>query len=107
MSYKNYLYRLLEQESSTEHEQDPQDHVTFDIPLLIRIFELVREDVKTDADLHKIVERILSMKNEGVLTMDHYEKIAAANPTTDSGQEPKEEPAAAPELESLKKLAGI
>ena len=106
MSYKTQLYRLLEQASDAENSQDPQDHVSFDVPLLIRIFELVREDVKTDVDLHKIVERILSMKNEGVLTMDHYEEIAAAN-STDSGQEPVETPTEVPELESLKKLAGI
>ena len=107
MSYKTQLYRLLEQASDAENSQDPQDHVSFDVPLLIRIFELVREDVKTDVDLHKIVERILSMKNEGILTMDHYKEIAAANSSGDSGQTPEVEPTAGPELESLRKLAGI
>jgi hypothetical protein len=73
--------------------KDRQDFVSFDIPLLIRLFELVREDIKTDKDLHDLVERILSVKNMGILTMDQYEKIATAH----QGQE----------LESIKKLAGI
>ena len=73
--------------------QDKQDFVSFDVPLLIRVFELVREDIKTDKDLHDLVERILSVKNMGILTMDQYEKIATAH----QGQE----------LESIKKLAGI
>jgi len=85
--------------------QDRQDFVSFDVPLLIRLFELVREDVQTDKDLHNLVERILSMKNLGVLTMDHYEKIASAHSGQDSGQMPKSVDDAA--LESIRKLAGI
>lgn len=75
--------------------QDQQDYVSMDIPLLIRLFELVREDVKTDQDLHDLVERILGVKNMGILSMDQYDKIASeyAGQTT--------------ELESIKKLAGI
>jgi hypothetical protein len=99
MSYKTHLFNILEQSQPVDSTQDEQDHVTFDIPLLIRLFELVREDVKTDVDLHNLVERILSMKNQGVLTMQDYEDIAAASSTPDSGQDPK--------LESLKRLAGI
>ena len=76
------------------------DHVTFDVPLLIRLFELVREDVRTDADLHVIVEKIISLQNKGVLTMDDYQEIAAANSGIDSGQQDLE-------LESIRKLAGI
>lgn len=79
------------------------DHVTFDVPLLIRLFELVREDVRTDADLHVIVEKIISLQNKGVLTMDDYQEIAAASGGTDSGQQPKQDS----ELESIRKLAGI
>jgi hypothetical protein len=73
--------------------QDKQDFVSFDIPLLIRVLELVREDIKTDKDLHDLVERILSIKNMGVLSMDQYEKIVSVQ----QGQE----------LESIKQLAGI
>ena len=66
-----------------------------DIPLLIRLFELVREDVKTDQDLHDLVERVLKVKNLGILTMDQYDKIASDYAGKNA------------ELESIKKLAGI
>jgi hypothetical protein len=57
-------------------EADKKDTITFDIPLLIRVFELVREDVKTDVTLHKVVERLIDMRHKGVLTMDDYTSIA-------------------------------
>lgn len=53
---------------------DPQDTVTMDVPLLIRMFELMREEVKSDEELHNVVERILSMKNKK-LTMSDYKRI--------------------------------
>ena len=81
--------------------QDKQDYVSMDIPLLIRLFELVREDVKTDVDLHNVVERIISLKNKGILSMDQYEQIASAYAGQDSGQ------GSSTELESIRKLAGI
>jgi hypothetical protein len=57
-------------------EADKKDTITFDIPLLIRVFELVREDIKTDVDLHKVVERLIDMRHNGILTMDDYNNIA-------------------------------
>jgi len=106
MSYETHLLKLLEREADTAFApKDAQDHVSFDIPLLIRIFELVREDIKTDMDLHNLVERILSLKNLGVLTMDNYQDIASAYSGKDSGQMPSDKHE--PELESLKKLAGL
>ena len=48
--------------------------VTMDIPLLIRVFEYVREDVKTDVDLHKVVERLIALGSK-TLTMADYPKI--------------------------------
>lgn len=55
---------------------DKKDTVTMDIPLLIRILELAREDVKSDAELHEIVERLLELKNKETLTMEDYDYIA-------------------------------
>ena len=55
---------------------DKKDTVTFDIPLLIRALELAREDLKSDADLHRVVERLINIRNKGVLTMDDYNYIA-------------------------------
>ena len=55
---------------------DKKDTITVDIPLMIRLLELAREDVKTDVELHQIVERLINIRNKGVLTMDDYEGIA-------------------------------
>lgn len=88
LSYEDALLAKLEREADTMSDTDKKDKVTFDIPLLIRVFELVREDVKTDMDLHNLVERLLALKDQGTLTMAHYEKIAAAHSGTDSGQMP-------------------
>ena len=55
---------------------DAKDTVTLDIPLLIRTLELAREDIKSDAELHKMVERLLDLKNKPELTMDDYAYIA-------------------------------
>jgi hypothetical protein len=55
---------------------DQKDTVTFDIPLLIRTLELAREDIKTDMDLHRVVERLINIRNKGALTMDDYNYIA-------------------------------
>ena len=76
---------------------DPKDTVTVDVPLLIRLLELAREDIKTDVDLHNVVERIVSLKNKGVLSMQDYDQIVSKT---------EQDPATA-ELESIRKLAGI
>lgn len=55
---------------------DKKDTVILDIPLLIRVLELAREDIKTDMDLHRVVEKLISIRNKGVLTMDDYNTIA-------------------------------
>ena len=55
---------------------DAKDSVTIDIPLMIRLLELSREDVKSDAELHFVVENLLKLKNKPVLTMDDYAFIA-------------------------------
>jgi hypothetical protein len=55
---------------------DKEDTLTFDIPLMIRMLELAREDVKDDMELHRITERLISIRNKGILTMDDYEFIA-------------------------------
>jgi len=98
MSHSSIIHSSLVNPAKAQNikeMQDQQDYVSMDIPLLIRLFELVREDVKSDQDLHDLVEKILSVKNMGILSMDQYDKIASEY----SGQ--------AAELESIRKLAGI
>lgn len=54
---------------------DKKDTVTFDIPLLIRVLEFAREDLKSDILLHNMVERLINMRGKGTLTMNEYGKI--------------------------------
>ncbi len=61
---------------SVQEETDKKDTVTFDIPLLIRVLELAREDIKSDMDLHKVVEKLINIRDKGMLTMDDYDYIA-------------------------------
>ena len=65
-SFKQYI----------QEQTDKKDSITFDIPLLIRVLELAREDVKTDMELHRVVERLINIRDKGVLTMDDYNFIA-------------------------------
>lgn len=109
VSYEDALLARLEKEADRAANIDKIDTVTMDVPLLIRVFELVREDVKTDMDLHNLVERLLSLKDKGVLTMDDYETISAAQSSQDTGQMPKKpEPTDENiDMSMLKMLAGI
>jgi hypothetical protein len=69
-------YSKLEKEFNQGGNVDKKDTVTLDIPLLIRTLELAREDIKSDEDLHRMVERLLNLKNKKELTMDDYDYIA-------------------------------
>lgn len=105
LSYEDSLLAKLEKQADTMSTTDNKDTVTFDVPLLIRVFELVREDVKTDMDLHNLVERLLALKNEGTLTMAHYEKIASAHQGQDSGQMTKQDENI--DVSMIRMLAGL
>ena len=54
---------------------DAKDTITFDIPLLIRVLELTRENIKSDVDLHKMVEKLIKIRRKGILTMQDYKLI--------------------------------
>ena len=105
LSYEDSLLAKLEKQADTMSSTDDKDTVTFDVPLLIRVFELVREDVKTDMDLHNLVEKLLALNNEGTLTMAHYEKIASAHSGTDSGQMTKQDENI--DVSMIRMLAGL
>jgi predicted ABC-type ATPase len=55
---------------------DKKDSVELDIPLLIRVLEFAREDIKSDPELHHVVERLIEIRDKGVLTMEDYDFIA-------------------------------
>lgn len=54
---------------------DKEDSVEMNVPLMIRIMELAREDVKSDKELHDVAERMIKIRNKGILTMDDYDFI--------------------------------
>ena len=104
MTYENFLFRALENQANrmVKEDNDPKDTVTFDVPLFIRLLELAREDIKSDVELHNVVERTLVLKNQGTLTMDDYESIAgtAIVPVNNPKQ-------LSPDLNEIRKLAGL
>jgi hypothetical protein len=59
-----------------KEEKDKTDTVTLNIPLMIRMLELAREDIKSDADLHKVIEKLISIRDKGTLTMDDYDFVS-------------------------------
>ena len=63
-------------EETLDEKVDKKDTVTLDIPLLIRVLELAREDIKTDMDLHRVVEKLINIRNKGMLTMKDYNYIS-------------------------------
>ena len=63
-------------EDTLDEVVDKKDTVTLDIPLLIRVLELAREDIKTDMDLHRVVEKLINIRKKGMLTMKDYNYIA-------------------------------
>ena len=69
----------LEGKTSDAEGSDPKDAVCFDVPTLIRVMELSRESIKTDEDLHKVVEALLNRSKEmgpsDPLTMDDYSQL--------------------------------
>lgn len=97
MNYSTLLHSGIVNPKPTEIKEEssgPEDAVTMDIPLLIRMFELMREDVKDDKTIHVITDRLLQLRNKGIITMDDYDFIIGKSDNN-------------AELESIKKLAGI
>ena len=53
------------------------DIVQLDVPLFIRLLELAREDVKQDADLHDIAQKVIELSKEGPVDMASYDHIVS------------------------------
>lgn len=97
MSYSTLLHSGIVNPAKpklTKESANPVDIISMDVPFLTRILELAREDIKSDVELHQVLTKMIELKNQGPLTMDHYDNIVAQ-------KEPNSE------LESIKKLAGI
>lgn len=68
---------LLEEIQSVQKRSDKIDTVTFDVPALIRLMEICREDIKSDDALHEFVTKILNRSKEeaGILKIKDIEYI--------------------------------
>jgi tRNA A58 N-methylase Trm61 len=101
MTYSTFIHSGIVNPAKPDikvtESENSVDTVTLDIPLLTRVLEFVREDLKSDVDLHFMLTNMINIKNKGVLTMQDYEAITAP-PKTDGDSV---------ELESIKKLAGL
>ena len=63
-------------------ETNPEDKVTLDIPLFIRLLEYAREDAQEDVDLHYLADNAIRLSAEGeTLNMDHYDQIVKQDET--------------------------
>ncbi len=57
---------------------NPEDHVTMDVPLLLRVMEYAKEDAKTDMDLHRVADNLIRLSASGkTLDMSSYNQIVS------------------------------
>lgn len=68
-------------ETDDDAAESTQPTVSFNIPTLIRVLELIREDVVSDDMLHFVVEKIIEVGADAdAIDMDDYEEIASVVP---------------------------
>lgn len=61
-----------------EQAENEEDVVKFNVPFLILLLEWAREIAKEDADLHRIIERLVDISEYGnVLTVADYDAVVA------------------------------
>lgn len=53
------------------------DIIKMNVPLFLRLLELVREEVKDDVPLHTLTEIAVRLSNDHVMSMDDYKNILA------------------------------
>lgn len=59
----------------TSAETNAPDVVSMDVPFLTRVMEKCREGIKTDVDLHLLLEKIIAKAGTGTLTMKDYKAM--------------------------------
>jgi hypothetical protein len=81
--YKKVILKLIDDikqkynyggQPINKETMNPKDTITMNVPLFIRMLELAREDIKSDEQLHRLVENIIDLK-DNLLTMDDYDEI--------------------------------
>jgi len=84
---------------------DRQDIVSLDVPLLIRLMELAREDIKDDAKLHDVATAIIKLSMGGKpLTMQDYEKIMIGSGMKQGRHQGPQTDA---DVDQIRRLAGL
>lgn len=81
------------------------DVIKVNAPLMLRLLELAREEIKNDMDLHDVVEIITKISQERVATMDDYDSIVGfmkSQGNDDIDNEPEGD-----EIDVIKRLGGI
>jgi hypothetical protein len=53
------------------------DIVRLDVPLFIRLLELSREEIKQDADIHDLAQKVIELSKESVVTMADYDELVS------------------------------
>ena len=76
MSPTKFLEKIKSGEYRPLNEMAEGGEITMNVPLLLRVLELAKEDVKEDKELHFIAERLQSLSKKGTLTMEDYDYIS-------------------------------
>ena len=82
------------------------DIIKMNVPLFLRLLELVREEVKDDVPLHTLTEIAVRLSNDHVMSMDDYENILAYM-SRDGENFGSDDDEADEELETIKRLGGM
>ncbi len=53
------------------------DIVQLDVPLFIRLLELAREDIKGDADIHDLAQKVIELSKNGPIDMAQYDELVS------------------------------
>ena len=79
--HPSVLPMLHKVSKSNENEEDV---LKLNVPLMIRLLEWAREDAFTDVELHRITERLIDLSEEGAtLTMSDYPEIVRQDEKTE------------------------
>ncbi len=73
------------------------DIVKLDVPVFLRLLELSREEIKDDADLHDLVEKVIEISQERPVTMKDYDELVSFAKKQGSDDE----------LDRIKQLGGV
>jgi hypothetical protein len=73
------------------------DIVKLDVPVFLRLLELSREEIKDDADLHDLVEKVIEISQERPVTMKDYNELVSFAKKQGSEDE----------LDRIKQLGGV